>query len=165
MYRELMGNWLKAHNMEDNKPIGFAIDNFRIKQFATLPGYDSEQEEYNLSLQINFSVDPTKKILGTSLTANFLSKSGEPFIICTVEGLFTVDPESWENLLNETRDVYIIPVHLARHLSVITTGTLRGVLLTRVIDSAPEYASFILPTINLTEIIEEDAILPIFEEE
>lgn len=151
--------------MEDQKPIGFAISNFRIEQFATIPGFDGSQEEYKLSVQIGFSADAKNKLIGNSMEVKFVSEDDKPFVIASVAGFFEISPETWSNLLNDNETAYVIPLDLARHLSVITTGTMRGILIAKILSTAPEYAAFVLPTINLTEIIQEEVILDISEEE
>lgn len=149
--------------MEDKKPIGFAINNFRIEQFATISGFDGSHEDYKLSVQIGFSADAENQLIGNSMEVKFLSEDDKPFVIAAVAGSFEIDPNTWDNLLNDDKSAYTIPLHLARHLSVITTGTMRGVLLAKILNTAPEYAAFVLPTLNLTELIEEDVSLPLVE--
>jgi hypothetical protein len=151
--------------MEDKKPIGFAINNFRIEQFATIPGFDGSQKEYNLSVQIGFSADARNKLIGNSMEVKFLSEEDKPFLITAIVGLFETNPDNWDNLLSDDGAAYVIPLHVAHHLSVITTGTMRGILIAKVLDTAPEYAAFVLPTLNLTDIITEDATLPVVQAE
>jgi hypothetical protein len=53
----------------------------------------------------------------------------------------------------------IVPKGFLAHLAMITTGTSRGVLFAKT--EATPFSKFIIPTLNVSEMIYEDAIFDI----
>jgi hypothetical protein len=61
--------------------------------------------------------------------------------------------ENWNTYYNPEKQSVLLPANFARHLAMITVGTTRGVLHAKT--EKTEFSKFIIPTINLEEIITE----------
>ena len=73
-----------------------------------------------------------------------------PFIIIEIANHFNIEETTWNNL-KKTENGLIIPKEFASHLVMLTIGTLRGTLHCKTENT--EFSDFILPTINVTELI------------
>ncbi|NOQ75958.1 MAG: hypothetical protein GQ574_28385 [Crocinitomix sp.] len=72
-----------------------------------------------------------------------------------------VSDETWLLLTDEQELVF--PKGFIRHLSVICVGTARGILHAKT--EGTKFNEFILPTINVEDLIQEDASFELKEEE
>lgn len=70
---------------------------------------------------------------------------------------FNVKKDSWQNFELKTQDELIIPKEFLAHLAMIATGTTRGVLFAKI--EGTEYSKFIVPILNIAEMIPEDATI------
>jgi hypothetical protein len=69
---------------------------------------------------------------------------------------FLIEENSF-NLLKDTQKKQVkIPKDFLTHLAILSVGTARGVLFSKT--EGTIFSTFILPTINLQEMINEDAI-------
>ena len=148
--------------MADEKPIGFRIADVKIEQFATVPGVTTEGDDFALEIETTFFTLAEKKILGNRMDIRF-TQDDQPFVLLTLESHFAIQPDTWPNLLTEDQQAYRIPLELARHLSVISVGTARGVLLAKLRNKPNPYAAYVLPTVDLTQVLKEDVIIGVGE--
>ncbi len=138
----------------NNITVGFGLASIRTEQFALIDSnYDADK---SVEYAINFSsakVDE-EKTLSVLFSVRF-EQEEQPFIILDVSCHFKIENDSWENFKIKDEKALLIPRGFITHLCVLTVGTARGVLHTKTEGS--NFNGFILPTLNLTEIITEDA--------
>ena len=79
-----------------------------------------------------------------------------PFIIVEIGNHFQIEEIAWNSFCQDAEKI-VIPKEFATHLLVLTIGTLRGVLHSKTENT--EYNNFVLPTINVTEMINSDVEL------
>ncbi|MGX7835839.1 hypothetical protein ACWKSR_11875, partial [Campylobacter fetus subsp. venerealis] len=81
------------------------------------------------------------------------------FIILEVKLQFDIEPEAFNSLfvVKKKKKSLVIPVELSRHLATLAVGTARGVLHEKL--NRTKLKDIILPTIDLTKILEEDIVL------
>jgi hypothetical protein len=143
---------------KSNKQIGFLIDSIKIEQFAIFEdNYNSKKiTEQNTEIQVK--LDEVNKIIGLFLCIEFIN-SKKVFIKIIVSCNFKIDDLSFIDFINESKSLVSIPKGFLIHLSTITTGTTRGVLFSKL--EGTSFSKFILQTINLQEMIAENAVFAI----
>ena len=72
---------------------------------------------------------------------------------------FKIEDASWNSFIKKNK--LIVPKQFLAHLAMLTTGTSRGVLFAKT--EATQFSKFIVPTLNVTEMIKEDASFDILE--
>jgi hypothetical protein len=125
-------------------------------EFAILEENYSDSEDVGLSTSLNFGFDKENHVLGIDVKFQFMQNE-KSFLLLTVRCAFEIEEKGWNSFAEE--NTIRIPEGFASHLAVITVGTARGVLHEKTNDTP--FNSFMIPTINLTTIIEEDVVLDI----
>ncbi len=141
--------------MDVNKPINFAFKNITTEQFALLADMYEEKETVELETQIRFGVDFDQKLIAVFTPLKFLQNS-KPFLIIEVACHFAIPEESWNDLKIEEGKAVKVPKGFLTHLAVLTIGTARGVLHCKT-ENTP-FNKFLIPPINVNDIVKEDAI-------
>ncbi|OFY48324.1 MAG: hypothetical protein A2W85_10145 [Bacteroidetes bacterium GWF2_41_31] len=139
-------------------PVKFALIRILTEQFATLDENFVDKEEISLGVNIKFGVDVPLRAITVFVTIRFEVKS-QPFLLLEAGCIFGVSPQSWESFIQPDAKIILIPEGFLTHLSVITTGTCRGILHSKTEGTA--YNRFLLPTINVTELVKGDISLPL----
>ncbi|RCW31371.1 hypothetical protein [Marinilabilia salmonicolor] len=135
--------------------VGFALAKITTEQFAVFESNFNKAINPRLKLNFKFAADPVKKLVG--VFAYFIFECEEkPFIVIEAGCHFNIQPDSWNELLNDQHNSLTIPQKLMQHLAVITVGTTRGILHAKTENT--KFNRFHLPTINLAEIITEDKV-------
>ena len=143
--------------MKNNNQITFALRNITTEQFAIIENaFDKNIENVELGNSLRFGFNLEKRIVTVLLTVNFSQDKG-PFLILEIGCYFEIIKEHWDDLYNPEFDEIKLPLEIARHLVVLAMGTLRGVLHAKV-ENTP-FNMFILPTINVTELVTEDIVI------
>lgn len=75
------------------------------------------------------------------------------FLKIQVSCHFKIEEGSWNQFIQENK--LIIPKSFLAHIAMITTGTTRGVLFAKT--ESTQFSKFIVPTLNVVELIKEDA--------
>ena len=75
------------------------------------------------------------------------------FIKIQVSCHFKIQENSWATFIQNSK--LIVPKGFLAHLAMITIGTTRGVLFAKT--EATQFSKFIVPTLNVAEMIKEDA--------
>jgi len=144
---------------DENLSIEFQLAGINTEQFAILEEIYQPESEVNINVSLQFSVHPQKKGIGVHFGIQF--KHGkEVFLLLKTACFFEVKSDNWIVLLNDKKKAIILPKDFASHLSVITVGTTRGILYEK-LKEEPSFDQFILPTINVSRIVEEDVVLEI----
>lgn len=140
-------------------PIGFQLAGIDTEQFAILEDVYNPKKEVSINVGLQFSVHPQKKGIGVHFGVQFKHKK-EVFLLLKTACFFEIDIENWNSLMNNKENTITLPKGFAGHLSVITVGTTRGVLYEKLSGESP-FDQFILPTINVSRIVEEDVEMKI----
>ncbi len=136
-----------------DKSIGFKLQNIETEQFATFEDAFTEGDTVSLSTNLKFGLDEEKQIIVVVLSVQFLQKKN-PFLKLDAGCYFSISESSWKEFLNKDKSKIVIPKGFITHLSVLTIGTVRGILHEKT-NNTP-YNNYLLPTINVTEMITED---------
>lgn len=149
--------------MAEKKTIPFRIVGIETSQFALIEDSFKDDCDIELAVGVPISASDEDHAIEAALNVQFKCESA-PFIILEVKIKFDIEPEAFQSLMvtKKKRTVVVIPVGLARHLATLTVGTARGVLHERL--SKTKLNGFVLPTIDLTKILEEDIVLDKKEE-
>lgn len=132
--------------------IGFQLKKINTHQFAFIDdAYDDENQEFNLETNISFGIDPSNSAIKSSVKIQF-EQNDKAFLIIEVSCEFNIDPKIWKDFTNEK--TVKIPKRFMAHLAVITVGTTRGVLHSKTENT--RYNEFILPTLNVADMLQED---------
>lgn len=138
----------------DELALQFRIADINTLEFAILEENYEESNEVGLSTSVNFGVDKESQVIGVDIKFQFLQDENA-FLLITVRCGFEIEEKAWSSLISE--NTITIPKGFASHLAVITVGTARGVLHEKTNDTP--FNHFIIPTINLTHLINEDVVL------
>jgi hypothetical protein len=141
--------------MNKNIPIGFRAAFIKTEQFAIFPQNYSTDKELFYTADIGFSTFDENKVISVLFTFQYL-QDNNPFIILSVSCHFQINPDQWTEAVINVKKKKTIPRDFALHLATITVGTARGVLHSRT--ESTNYNGFVLPPINLTQIITADVI-------
>lgn len=144
---------------ERNLPIEFQIAGIETEQFAVMEEAYKQGEDVGLNIGLQFSVHSEHKGIGVHFNLQFRHKEAI-FIQLKTVCFFEIMVDNWDSLLEDDEKKIKLPKGFASHLSVITVGTTRGVLYEK-LRNLPPFDQFILPTINVSKILEEDVLLDI----
>jgi len=141
--------------MSKTLPVHFRIKSISTNQFAIL---DKSKLNQNLKIELKvlLNIDVEEKIISVNLSFNFTYRS-KKIMILEVSNDFEIKKEDWPKLMKDS--VIHIDKNLALHLAMITVGTARGILHCRT--SMMDLQPYVLPSINLFEIIKEDVEIPL----
>lgn len=81
----------------------------------------------------------------------------QPFLILEIQALFEVDKKDFLKKVKQEDDSYLIAQGLAVHFTVLTVGAGRGILHAKT--ESTVFNQFLLPTIDVKQMITEDLIL------
>lgn len=132
--------------------IGFTLNKINTQQFAIIEDvYDDKIDEFNLSTNLGFGLDADNLSIISIVKVKFEQKN-KPFLIIEVSCEFDISPETWESL--DGHEIDDFPKGFLAHIAMLTIGTTRGVLHSKTDNT--KFNDFLLPTINVTEMIEND---------
>ena len=139
-----------------NNPIGFSLRKISTEQFAVIPeAYLGSGEEIQIGIDLRFGLD-TENIGLVAFVKVHFEQEKSPFLLVEVGNHFAIDNTAWESFQKKDNGL-ILPKGFASHLVMLTIGTLRGVLHCKTENT--KFNKFLLPTINVTELIKDDIIL------
>lgn len=143
--------------MENKEPISFGLRGIATEQFAIIDSaFDKSNDKMEMENGLRFGFNLENKIISVLSSVSFIQDKG-PFLLLEIRCNFEINDKNWDELYNAERKEIVIPVALARHLVVLSIGTLRGVLHAKVENTA--FNMFVLPTINVVEMVKEDVII------
>ncbi len=134
----------------------FVIVGVTTEQFRIDPADFRTDNEVELSLNFNFKHNEEDGMIGVFITIELLQGQND-LVLLEVACHFKIHPETWQQIISREDGSLILPLSFALHLATLTTGTSRGVLHARL--SGSPFANYVLPAINLTEIIKSDVEL------
>lgn len=147
---------------EEKNSVGFSLVKINTMQFAMIKDSFKEGVPVNLDLNIKFGLNVAQRILSVFFT-NRLLQEKNPFLIIEVGNYFNIDEDSWNKFIDEKDSSITFPKGFASHLVLLTIGTTRGVLHSKT-ENTP-FNKFLLPTINVNELIKTDVQLKIKNQE
>ena len=136
---------------KENTQVGFALKGIKTEQFAIFEENYSPKKETSLGTELQFKLDQNNKQIAVFLGFEFL-QGKKVFLKIQVSCHFKIEDSSWNSLIQENK--LIVPKGFLAHLAMITTGTSRGVLFAKT--EATPFSTFIVPTLNVAEMIKED---------
>lgn len=143
-------------NKHQNISIGFQLSKITTEQFAIIPdAYNKENPKIEMSIGVKFGLNREDKMIASFVTVSFEQRK-KAFMIIEIANHFKIEDNAWNSFNKSEREI-IIPKGFAIHLVMLTVGTLRGTLHCKTENT--EFNSFILPTINVTELVKEDIVL------
>jgi len=143
---------------KENTQVGFAIKGIKTEQFAIFEENYAPKKETGLGTELQFKLDQINKQIGVFLGFEFM-QGKKVFIKIQVSCHFKIEEGSWKSFIQENK--LVVPQGFLAHLAMITTGTSRGVLFAKT--EGTQFSKFIVPTLNVAEMIQEDATFDIAE--
>lgn len=144
--------------MTEKRNIPFRLSGIETRQFAIME--DSYKDDCEISLEVGVPITASEEnhLIDASLNIQFKCEE-TPFIILEVKLQFDIESEAFNSLFvtKKKKTFLVIPVGLSRHLATLTVGTARGILHEKL--NKTKLHNIILPTIDLTKILDEDIVL------
>jgi hypothetical protein len=136
---------------QENKPIRFALARINTDQFAIMDSAYQKEHEVKMNIGLRFGSDKEIRFIQVKTLVKF-EQANAPFLLIEASCFFNIEPTDWDSMMdNET---LIVPKGLITHLTMLTVGTVRGILHAKT--EGTNFNGFVLPTINVTELIKED---------
>ena len=88
-------------------------------------------------------------------TSFIFDPDNKPFLIVEASCHFLIKDSAWTEMFNSETNTLVVPKGFLCHLAVLTAGTSRGILHAKTEGTC--FNKYVLPTINVTGIIKEDA--------
>lgn len=140
--------------MPEFNDLGFALVNIKTVQYAIIEEAFRKTGEVKISTDAGYGVSTENRQIVVNLKFRFFKKE-TPFISLEVECYFEINKKGWKLLEQEDGSI-VLPKSLVSHLTVLTVGTTRGILHAKT--EGTRYNEYILPTINVNEMMEGDVI-------
>lgn len=137
-----------------NKSIGFSLKRVSTEQFAIIEDGFNEKGKIRLNTSLRFAADDVQKYVAVFTSFVFDSNS-KPFLIIEASCHFSVTESAWADMLNSETNSLVVSKGFLCHLAMLTVGTSRGILHAKTEGTC--FNKYVLPTINVTEIIKEDS--------
>jgi hypothetical protein len=139
--------------MENKDNIGFSLRKLTTQQFAIIEDVFKEGENVEMKTSVNFGIDTSKKMIAVYFNVKFLQKN-TAFLLLETASHFHIHEDSWSAFENSDKTELIVPKGFISHLVMLSIGTTRGVLHSKTENTV--YNKFLLPTINVINLIKED---------
>lgn len=140
--------------MEKKVEIGFKLIHIKTEQFALLEDNYTPDMPINFITSLNFKMNSKDKVIGSFVDFAF-EQEKKTIIKIQVSCHFKIENNSWKDFLNDGLSTITIPKGFLSHLAMLTVGTTRGVLFAKT--EGTEFSKIIIPSINVTAIVKEDA--------
>ncbi|MCR6641684.1 MAG: hypothetical protein NVV82_22510 [Sporocytophaga sp.] len=142
------------NKIENN--ISFSLSRISTSQFAVIKESYKEGKDFDVVQMLNLGANKALNKVAVLFNIKFES-DGAPFIILEITCEFSIESNSFKAMTDEETNKVHIPVGLARHLSVLTVGTARGVLHAKL--ESTEFKDFFLPTVNVNDLVKEEIVV------
>lgn len=140
--------------MENNrKEIEFNIKSIKTEQFALFEENHLDKGKINLETHLSYGLNTVERDVIISIKFTFEMKK-KPFITIQVNCNFEIGQNSFNDLIVDNK--IIAPNWFIAHLAMITVGTSRGILHSKT--EGTIFNKYIIPTLNVAQMIPEDAI-------
>ncbi len=139
---------------KESQPIPFQLISISTEDFTSQKENYNDENPFDITFGFDISIDSTNKIVSLFTQFNFEQEKGL-FLSLKSACHFQFEMNFWEQQIQENQ--ITLPAPLITHLLVICVGTSRGIIH----ELKPNWAeNVILPTLNVSEVLEED---PVFE--
>ena len=143
--------------MENKEPINFGLRGITTEQFAIIESaFDKSIEKIEMENGLRFGFNLEKRMISVLTSVSFFQDKG-PFLLLEIGCNFEINQKNWDELYSTEKQEIKLPLVLARHLVVLSIGTLRGVLHAK-IENTP-FNMFLLPTVNVVEMVKDDIVI------
>lgn len=143
----------------EKKIIGFTLKQVLTHQFAIIEDAFKADEKVNFAFELNFATNATEKMIRVGIRMRF-EQQQVPFLLLETSCSFKIKEDDWKEMTEIAEcNKAVVPKDFATHLAMLAVGTARGVLHAKT--EQTEFNRFMVPTIDLTKIIKDDAILEI----
>lgn len=136
--------------------LGFAFTKLRTVSFAIIDGANKKTGETNLITGLGFGLDIDDHVITCNTRFTFEKRKNQPFIVLELQAIFEIEKSDFFNKIKQNDGTYLVVKGLAIHFAVLTIGSARGFLHSKT-EGTP-YNEYILPTINVNNMIQEDII-------
>lgn len=134
--------------------VQFALSRITTEQFAIIENAFIPGKNIRLNNNIRFGVDHRKQM--AACFASFAFETEKKAFLKVEAGChFKIVEESWNSMFDSENNSLKLPKGFLTHLAVLTVGTVRGMLHSKT--EGTDFNKFVLPTINVAEMIQEDA--------
>ncbi len=147
--------------MSESKKIGFSLLSISTEQFAIIEESFDTKGIVEINVGTSFVVEKEKKLVSNLFKVQF-TQDKQTFLILETACHFEISQEAWIEFFVEKTNVLTLPRGFAGHLLMLNIGTSRGVLHCKTEDTV--YNQFMLPTINVNNLIETDVVMDLNEE-
>lgn len=154
-----MINLQELMDKKKKQQIAFRLERVTTEQFSIDEEVIDEagsDNTFNLNVRVNYAVNPESKIVAVFTGFKF-EINENAFLIIEAGGHFFIKEEAWKDMLSSDNKKITLPKGFVQHMGMITAGTTRGILHAKT--EGTEFNKFLIPTIDLTEIIKEDVVL------
>ena len=135
--------------------IGFSLLKISTEQFAIIEDGYNENGALIVNTSLRYGADGKNKLIAVFSLFSFESDQ-KPYLIIEASCQFKITDEAWLKMLEQESNTLIVPKGFITHLAVLTIGTARGILHAKTEGTC--FNKYVIPTINVTEIIKDDAI-------
>lgn len=146
---------------KEKSQIGFALQGIKTEQFALFEENHTAKKETSLATALQFKLNQRNRQIGVFLNFEF-SQNKKVFLKIEASCHFIVEINPWNSFIHEKENKITIPKGFLAHLAMITTGTTRGILFAKT--EATPFSVYIIPTLNVAEMIPEDVSFTITAE-
>jgi hypothetical protein len=137
--------------------LGFALTGLKTISFATIDVAHKKTGETNLMTGLGFGLDIDDHTITCNAKFSFERKTDQPFLLLDVRALFEIEKNDFNTKMKQVDNSYRITKALAIHFAVLTIGSARGILHAKT--EGTIYNDYILPTIDVKSMFDEDVIL------
>ncbi|MHA8070235.1 hypothetical protein ACS6L2_13190 [Aquirufa ecclesiirivi] len=143
---------------KDNIMVNFGLRKIATEQFAIIESNfdESSQSKINISTGLRFGVNTEKHMVSVTLAVN-LSQEDRPFIILEISCFFEIQSDDWENLYNIELGKVELEIGFARHVVMLTIGTIRGVLHSKTENTV--FNKFFIPTVDVDNLVKGNVVI------
>lgn len=139
---------------EKAKNFSFSLLKVSTEQFAILEEGFNEKGKIKITTSLKFGVDDKQKVIAV-FTSFIFESDQKPFIIIEASCHFKITNLTWGEMYKTDINSLLVPKGFLAHLAMLTVGSTRGILHAKTEGTC--FNKYVLPTINVTEIIKEDA--------
>lgn len=137
--------------------LGFAFTRLRTVSFAEIESAHKKTGKINLITGLSFGLDIDENTVTCTTEFSFEKKTGQPFLILKVQGYFEINKNDFTKKMKQKDGSYLVTQGLATHFAVLTVGSARGILHAKT--EGTIFNQYLLPTIDIKDMIQEDIIL------
>lgn len=133
--------------------VRFNMVKITTKQFAIVSEPKGEQSSIGFEWGFNVNYSMGMHRIGITPTLTLLDEQNQKLLILSLFCEFEIHPDDWQAMI--TGKKLIVPKNLIEYFISQTVGTMRGVLYCKTEDTP--YSFFVLPSVNVAEIVQTDA--------